>query len=98
VSARIAISVKPGSKRPGIEPHDGGFVLRVRERAVDGAANAGCIDALAAYLGVAPSRITIVRGANARQKLFEIDDMELATAIERLNVAVTSSRPDSGRR
>ena len=73
---RLALSVKPGSKQPGIENTADGFVLRVRARALEGAANEACIEALADYLDVAPSHITLVRGAQSRHKLFEVDGLE----------------------
>ena len=69
---RIDVTVKPGSKRPGLTRENGAFVLRVRERAIDGAANAACIRALAAAYGVAPSAVELVRGARGRRKCFAI--------------------------
>jgi len=48
-------------------------VVRVRERAIEGAANEACARALAAAFSVAPSAVTLVRGARARHKTFEID-------------------------
>lgn len=71
--ARIAVTVKPGSKAPGIEQHPDGLIVRVRERAVEGAANAACVRALAQHFGVAPSRVTLLHGAQSRTKLFEIE-------------------------
>jgi len=50
----------------------GTIVVRVRERAIDGAANAACIRALATAYGVAPSAVELVRGARSRQKRFAI--------------------------
>lgn len=70
---RLRVRVKPGSRAPGIDETPDGLVLRVRERAIDGAANEACVRALAAHFGVAPSRVTLLRGAAAREKLFQID-------------------------
>jgi len=53
---------------------DDGLIVHVRERAADGAANVGCVRALAAYLGTAPSRVRIVRGHTARIKRVEVDE------------------------
>lgn len=64
--------MKPGSKKPGLTRENDALVLRVRERAVDGKANAACVRALADAYGVAPSSVTLVRGARNRQKSFEI--------------------------
>ena len=69
---KVEVTVKPGSKQPGIEELDGALVVRVRERAIDGAANAACIRALAAHFGVAPSSIELLHGTHSRKKLFAI--------------------------
>lgn len=71
---RVAVIVKPGSKVPGIEANGDTLVVRVRERAVEGAANDAVIRALAKHFEVPPSRVTLVRGARSRTKLFEIED------------------------
>lgn len=70
---RVAVTVKPGSKGTSVETNAGGLLIRVRERAVEGAANEACLRALADHFGVAPSRVTLIRGARSRTKLFEID-------------------------
>jgi uncharacterized protein len=69
---RIDVVVKPGSKRPGLTQESGLLVLRVRERAIDGAANEACIRALAAAYGVKPSAVELVRGTRSRRKCFAI--------------------------
>lgn len=51
-----------------------GLVVHVRERAAEGAANAGLIRALAEHLGVSPGRVRIVRGHRARVKRVEVDE------------------------
>jgi uncharacterized protein YggU (UPF0235/DUF167 family) len=50
------------------------LVVHVRERAAEGAANAGVEKALADHFGVAPSRVRIVRGHTSRIKRVEVDD------------------------
>lgn len=82
----IFAKVKPGSKQPGISVEASGLVLRVRERAVEGAANAACIRALSEALDVAPSRITLLRGAHSREKRFAVEGITEAQAYERLGV------------
>lgn len=74
--ARYSITVKPGSaKGPLVQAGpDGGLTVFVRERAVDGAANAGVVQALAHHFGVPRSRVEIVRGHASRIKLIEIED------------------------
>jgi uncharacterized protein YggU (UPF0235/DUF167 family) len=70
--ARLDVVVKPGSKQPGISFEGDTLVLRVRERAIEGAANAACIRALAEYYAIAPSNITLIRGAKSRKKAFKL--------------------------
>lgn len=85
---RISAKVKPGSKAPGIAVEGGSLVLRVRERAVEGAANEACIRALAGVLHVAPSCVRLLRGAHSREKVFEIDGVAEDEARKRLGLGV----------
>jgi uncharacterized protein YggU (UPF0235/DUF167 family) len=68
----IDVIVKPGSRKPGLSSEDGALVLRVRERAIEGAANDACIRALAEAYGVVPSAVSLVRGLRSRHKRFAI--------------------------
>ena len=85
LAGRVEVRVKPGSKQPGIVVDGTGIIVSVRERALEGAANAACIAAIAARLRVAPSSVALVRGAHARLKLFEIAGMTSAQALERIS-------------
>jgi uncharacterized protein len=71
-SRRVAVTVKPGSKSPGIEQQADTLIVRVRERAVEGAANAAVIRALATYFDVPPSSVVLVRGERSRVKFFDV--------------------------
>ncbi len=73
---RLTVKVKPGSRHPGITAADGMLVVAVRERAVDGRANEAVIAAVAARFGVAPSRVTIERGAGARVKQLAVEGLD----------------------
>ncbi|HZV77211.1 MAG TPA: DUF167 domain-containing protein [Candidatus Babeliales bacterium] len=68
----IDVYVKPGSKRPGLADENGVLTLRVRERAIEGAANRACVRALAAAFGVAPAAIELIAGHRSRRKRFAI--------------------------
>jgi uncharacterized protein YggU (UPF0235/DUF167 family) len=72
-SRTIDVTVKPGSKRPGLLEENGVLVLRVRERAIEGAANAACVRMLADAYGVAPSAVQLLGGARSRRKRFVIE-------------------------
>jgi uncharacterized protein len=69
---RVDVIVKPGSKQPGIAFEGETLVLRVRERAIEGAANAACIRALAEFYDIAASSVTLLRGAKSRKKVFAL--------------------------
>ena len=67
---KVRVRVKPGSRKgPLVEPGaDGVLTVHVRERAVDGAANAGVVAALADYWGVKRGDVEISAGHTARVK------------------------------
>lgn len=71
--ARIAVRVHPRASRNAVTRD--GDLLRIYTTAppADGAANAAVTRLLAKALGVAPSRLTLLRGMSARDKLFRID-------------------------
>lgn len=70
--AEIAVRVTPNARRAGIEP---GAVLRIAVTVVPegGRATAAAQALLARALGVAKTRLTLVRGATSRNKLFRLD-------------------------
>lgn len=70
---KICVRIKTGVKMPYVKAADEtNYTVAVREPARDGRANAAVIRVLARHLGVAPSRIILVRGKTAKQKVFEI--------------------------
>ena len=77
---KIIVRAKPGVKKEYIkettdlfekngERH---FVVAVNERAVDGRANRAIVRAVAERFKVPPSRVRIVSGATAKEKIVEI--------------------------
>jgi len=70
----LEVRVQPRARRNEVVGQVGG-VLRVRVTAAPegGEANRAVIGLLADALGVAPSRIELVRGATSRDKLFRIE-------------------------
>lgn len=72
---QITVRVKPGSRRgPLVEDGPDGLLVHVRERAADGAANAGVVRALAEHFGIPPRDVEIVRGHTARVKRVEVGE------------------------
>jgi uncharacterized protein len=75
--ARIAVRVQPRSSKNEIAgERDGALIVRVTAPPVAGKANDAVRKLLAKRLGIAPGRVTVVRGASGRDKLVEIDGME----------------------
>ncbi len=75
----LTVRVKPGSRKgPLVEetPDDpvASLTVHVRERAVDGAANAGVVAALADHFGVPRRDVVILRGQSARIKRVAIEN------------------------
>ncbi|MFM5904554.1 MAG: DUF167 domain-containing protein [Micrococcales bacterium] len=73
---RITVQVKPGSKKgPLVETiSDGGLIVYLRERAIDGQANVGLIAVLAEHFGLRKNEITIESGFTSRIKRVSIPD------------------------
>ena len=82
--AQIIVSVKPCSRKPGITVVGSTIEVRVSEAPQDGCANEAVRAALAAALGIPRSRVTLLRGARAKQKAFEIDGWDREAIIARL--------------
>jgi uncharacterized protein YggU (UPF0235/DUF167 family) len=72
----VSLVCKPGSSAPGLSAVDGVLQLRVRERAIEGAANEACIRALSTALHVPQSHIRLIAGARSRQKRFAIEGID----------------------
>lgn len=70
---RIFVQAKPAAKKAKVERIDAAhFIIAVKERPQEGRANRALAKALAEYLGVAPSRVRLVSGISAKQKVFKI--------------------------
>lgn len=71
--SELAVRVTPKASRARIEVE--GDTIRVYVTVVpeDGKANAAVQTLLAKALGIAKSRVTLIRGATARDKVFRID-------------------------
>jgi uncharacterized protein YggU (UPF0235/DUF167 family) len=75
------------------------FVVAVRAKAVDGDANAAVVRAVAAWLDVPPSSVTIARGTSSRVKQLAIDglsEQRLAAAVAGLRAVPRRPSTSSG--
>jgi uncharacterized protein (TIGR00251 family) len=76
-TGRLTVRVHPGARREQVAvTEQGTVVVRVSAPALDGRANRAASRLLAKRLGVAPTRLSIVRGEHARDKVLEIDGIE----------------------
>ena len=71
-AGRLALRVTPGARSEGIEIAAGRVLVKVRAKPQDGAANAAALALLAQALGVAASRLRLLRGATGRDKLVQL--------------------------
>lgn len=69
---RLSVRVTPGARSEGVEIQADRVLIKVRAKPEDGKATATVADLLAEVLAIAPSQITLLRGATSREKLFRI--------------------------
>lgn len=62
--------VTPGARVETLELADGKLLAKVRAKPEDGKATEAVRELLATALGVAPSRVELLRGATSREKMF----------------------------
>jgi uncharacterized protein YggU (UPF0235/DUF167 family) len=70
---RIALRVTPGARVEALEIAEGRLLAKVRVKPEDGKANEALRALLARALGLAPSRVELLRGATSREKQFRIE-------------------------
>lgn len=71
--SELAVRVTPKASRARIEVEGNAIRVYVTVVPEDGKANAAVQALLAKALGIAKSRVTLIRGATARDKVFRID-------------------------
>jgi uncharacterized protein len=83
----LSVHVQPRASKNQLVLSEVRITLRLTAPPVDGAANAACRAFLAERLGVAKSRLTILRGDAARAKLIRIRDADAAHVFARIRSA-----------
>ncbi|MCA8878747.1 MAG: DUF167 domain-containing protein [Rhodobacteraceae bacterium] len=68
----IAVRVTPRASRERIEPDGAGYRVYVTVPPEGGKANDAAREVLARHLGVAKTRLDLVRGAKSRNKVFRL--------------------------
>ena len=71
---RLALRVTPGARTQGIEIAAGRVSVRVRAKPHEGAANEAVLALLGEALGIATSRLRLLRGATGRDKLVQLPE------------------------
>jgi len=76
--ASLVIRLQPRAKRNAIvEERDGVLRVSVAAAPVDGLANAALCKLIAKRAGVARGRVSVVRGERSREKVVQVEGMEL---------------------
>jgi uncharacterized protein (TIGR00251 family) len=75
--ADLTVRLQPRAHRDEVVgERDGVVVIRVTAPPVDGKANAALCRLIAKQAGVAPSRVEIVRGHTAREKVIRVEGLD----------------------
>ena len=72
---KILVKAKPSAREESVQKIDSDhFMVAVKEPPVLGRANEAILKALAKYFAVDPSKVKIISGWTARQKVVEISE------------------------
>ncbi len=71
----IYTHVKPNKHTTKIIATDDGFIIELKAKPIDGAANTELLETLADYFEVPKTHIKILRGATSSHKTVEIPDI-----------------------
>lgn len=70
---RISVKVKPNSKQNLVVPAgENQYIVRVKEKAIEGRANEAVVKLLSEYFGVPRSRILVITGLKNKNKIIDI--------------------------
>lgn len=69
---RLAVKVTPGAREESVTITDEAVLVKVRAPADKGAANEAVLAVVARALGLAPSRVQLLRGATSRAKVLAV--------------------------
>ena len=90
-SCTIKVRVQPKSSRNQVDGfQDGALRVRVTAAPTEGQANAAVIAILAKTLGVSKSRLEIIRGHSARDKVISVDALTEQEVRRKIEVGVDS--------
>jgi uncharacterized protein len=79
MEAQLEVRLRPRAHRDELLGFERGVLqARVTAPPVEGKANKALCKLIAGWLGVAPSRVSVVRGEKGREKLIRVDGVEPA--------------------
>jgi uncharacterized protein len=85
--ADLSVRLQPRARRDEIVGERGGaVVIRVTAPPVDGKANDALCRLIAKAAGVPPSRVSVVRGHTARDKVVRVEGLETDALLAALNL------------
>jgi uncharacterized protein (TIGR00251 family) len=85
--ARITVRLQARAHRDElVGMRDGVLVVRVTAPAIEGRANRTLCRLIARRVGVAPSRVTIVRGERSRDKLISVEGLDRSAVLDALTL------------
>jgi uncharacterized protein len=92
-STLLSIRLTPRAARERLAPGpDAGFVAHVTAPPAEGAANDALCRLVARAAGVAPSRVTVVRGHRGRQKVVRVEGVAEAGVRARIGASFPPGR------
>ncbi|QJU07034.1 DUF167 domain-containing protein [Candidatus Saccharibacteria bacterium oral taxon 955] len=79
---KISVHLKPNSRHREevVVGDDGVLIIYTKAPAIEGRANEAATKLLAKHFGASPSNIKLLRGATSKNKVFEIDDIMVASS------------------
>jgi uncharacterized protein len=87
--SELRVRLQPRARRNEVVgERDGAVLIRVTAPPVDGKANEALCRLVARKAGVAPSRVTVLRGHTARDKTLDVDGVDIATLRAALDLPV----------
>ena len=93
MAALLTIRLTPRAARERLVAADGGaYAAHVTAPPVEGAANEALCRLVAKAAGVAPSRVSVVRGQRGRQKVVRIDGADEAAVRARIGAGFPPPR------
>lgn len=81
----IRVKVSPNSSRESVCFKEGeSLIIKLKAPPIEGRANRDLIKIVARKLGVAPGRVTVLKGLTSREKTLLVEEVTEADAVDRL--------------